>query len=106
MRSAFNPSFTLGVILAISSALSVHAKDRVVSLEQCPEAVQRVIKHYGTSAKVEEIGLDEKKKSGGPAVYEAKLALPDGRRLEVHISANGSVLRFEEKKVNEPKKAN
>jgi hypothetical protein len=98
MRSLLNPSFALAALLSLSSALCLQAKDRVVTLEQCPEAVQRVLKHYGTSAKIEEIGLDEKKKSGGPAVYEAKLALPDGRRLEVHISAEGSVLRFEEKK--------
>jgi hypothetical protein len=103
MRPVFHPSL-LAALVTLSLATAVHAKDRVVTLEQCPEAVQKVIRHYGNSAKIEEIGLDEKKKSGGPAVYEAKLALPDGRRLEVHILANGSVQRFEEKKANEVKK--
>jgi uncharacterized membrane protein YkoI len=103
MHPLFSPSL-LAALVTLSFVPSLHAKDRVVTLEQCPEAVQKVIRHYGNSAKVEEIGLDEKKKSGGPAVYEAKLALPDGRRLEVHISATGSVLRFEEKKQDDVKK--
>jgi hypothetical protein len=42
--------------------------------------------------------LDEKKKSGGPAVYEAKFSLRNGKRIEVHISPEGKVLQFEDKK--------
>lgn len=78
-----------------------HAKDKPVSLSECPDAVQAVIKKYEEQGKLEEIGMDEKKKSGGPAVYEAKFSLNSGKRVEVHISTSGEILTIEEKK---PKK--
>jgi hypothetical protein len=31
-------------------------------------------------------------------VYEAKFSLKDGRRIEIHISAEGQVLQMEDKK--------
>ena len=84
-----------------AAAGSVSAKDQVVTLEQCPAPVQTVIKHYSKQATLEEIGLDEKKKSGGPAVYEAKFAMKDGKRVKVHISPEGSVLQIEQKAAKE-----
>jgi hypothetical protein len=74
------------------------AKDEVVALEQCPPPVQAVIRHYSAQATLEEIGLDKKAKSGGPAVYEAKFAVKDGSRIEVHIAADGRVVGMEKKK--------
>jgi len=79
-------------------SVSVYAKDEVVKLAECPEPVQAVVKHYQTQGTLEEIGLDKKKKSGGPAVYEAKFGLKDGRRMEIHISSDGKVLQMEEKR--------
>jgi hypothetical protein len=73
-------------------------KDEVVKLSECPAPVQAVIRHYQGQGTLEEIGLDKKKKSGGPAVYEAKFALKDGRRIEIHVSSDGQVLQMEEKK--------
>lgn len=77
---------------------SAFAKDKPVNLDACPAAVQAIIQQYQSRGTLEEIALDEKKKSGGPAVYEAKFSLPDGNRIEVHISAEGSVLKVEDKK--------
>ena len=79
-------------------ALSASAKDAPIALEACPAPVQAVIRHYATQGTLEGVAVDEKKKTGGPAVYEAKFALPTGKRIEVHISPEGTVLQFEEKK--------
>ena len=81
-------------ILLSSAAL---AKDKPVAIGECPDRVQAVIRQYSTQATFESVALDEKKKTGGPAVYEAKFKLPTGKRIEVHISPEGKVIQFEEK---------
>ena len=82
------------------SALSpyVAAKDQVITIAECPAPVQAVIRHYSIQGTLESVSKDEKKKSGGPVVYEAKFSLRNGKRTEVHISPEGKVLQFEEKK--------
>jgi hypothetical protein len=82
--------------------LSASAKDEVVEFEKCPAPVQAVIEQYKAQGKLEEIGLDHKKKTGGPQVYEAKFVLAEGKRIEVHISLEGKVIKVEDKK---PQKA-
>lgn len=87
-----------GVVLAPEA----WAKDKDVSLKECPPPVQAVIQDYtAKGGALEEIGLDEKKKSGGSPVYEAKFTLADGNRVEVHITPSGQVVLVEKKK---PKK--
>lgn len=98
MKTRIPHLFATAAALLLSLSASSLAKDKPVRLEECPAPVQAVIKQYQTQAQLEEIGLDEKKKSGGPAVYEAKFALPDGRRIEIHISPEGTVILMEEKK--------
>lgn len=95
MRSLLR--FSLSVLLA-SLPLAAHAKDEVIEFAKCPAPVQTVIEQYKAQGKLEEIGLDHKKKTGGPEVYEAKFALPEGKRIEVHISPEGKVLKVEDKK--------
>lgn len=73
------------------------AKDTPIGLQQCPAPVQAVIRAYEAQAKFESVTRDDKKKSGGPAVYEAKFDLPKGRKIEIHISPEGKVLQMEEK---------
>jgi hypothetical protein len=94
-------SSTLILNIAASALLlpsSAFAKDIPMSLDRCPGAVQTVVKQYSTRATFEEIALDMKKKSGGPAVYEAKFSLPDGKRIELHITTEGKILQIENKK--------
>lgn len=90
------PLLTLAVSALLAAPLS--AKDKPVSLEDCPPPVQAVIRQYSAQGSLEEIGKDEKKKSGGPAVYEAKFSMKSGKRFEVHIAADGRVLQMEAKK--------
>lgn len=94
-RSRVVVCLSLATALFSSTAL---AKDEKVQLSECPEPVRAVIRHYSQQGTLEEIGLDKKKKSGGPAVYEAKFAVRDGRRIEVHIAPDGKVLQMEEKR--------
>jgi hypothetical protein len=91
--------FTLPLLLALPFA---QAKDEPVDFAKCPAPVQAVIEQYKAQGKLEAIGLDHKKKAGGVPVYEAKFTLPEGKRIEVHISPEGKVLEVEDKK---PKKA-
>ena len=84
-------------LLGIALVATASAKDEPISLEQCPAPVQAVIRAYQAQAKFEGVSRDDKKKSGGPAVYEAKFDLPKGRKIEIHISPEGKVLQFEEK---------
>ena len=98
----------LTLTAAVALAFSAHtagAKDKPVSVSDCPAAVQAVIKHYETQGKLEEVARDDKKKTGGPAVYEAKFELADGKRVEVHIAADGKVLQIENKKSKSEKEA-
>ena len=74
------------------------AKDAPVKLEQCPAPVQAVVRQYLPHGSMEQIAYDEKKKSGGLPVYEAKFSLKDGRRIELHISPDGRLLHVENKK--------
>lgn len=94
-----NPLHSLAIAAAVLTlaSLSSFAKDEPVDFNACPPAVQNVIKQYSAHATFEKVELDEKKKSGGPAVYEAKFALKDGRRIEVHISPDGKIVAVENK---------
>ena len=90
-RAALLASFFLMVPFVL-------AKDTPITVDQCPAPVQAVIRHYSTQATFESVAYDEKKKAGGPPIYEAKFSLPNGKRIEVHISPEGKVVQFEEKK--------
>ena len=87
---------TLLVFTLLASA--AFAKDTLMSVDQCPAPVQAMIRHYSAQGSFESVAFDEKKKSGGTAIYEAKFTLRNGRRIEVHISPEGKVVQFEEKK--------
>lgn len=78
-------------------ALPVSGKDVPVSLENAPAPVQAAVKQYQPYGTLESIEYDENKKSGKPAVYEAKFILKDGKRLGVYISPEGKILRAENK---------
>lgn len=97
MKALKVPQLAAAFVLAFVPVIAC-AKDEPVQLSECPQPVQAVIRHYQTQGTLEEIGKDKKKKSGGPAVYEAKFNLSNGKRVEVHISSDGKVLQFEEKK--------
>lgn len=92
-------SFLLSSALILSAfATTAAAKDKPITLDECPAPVKATIQHYAAQGTFESVALDEKKKSGGSAVYEAKFNLSNGRRVEVHISPEGKVVLFEEKK--------
>ena len=87
------------LLLAVAGSLAplAAAKDKPIGLGECPAPVQAVIRQYSAKAAFESVAFDEKKKSGGAAVYEAKFNLPGGKRIELHISPTGTVMQVEEK---------
>ena len=86
-------------VLAVSmaAAFPALAKDAPITIEQCPEPVQKVIREYQAKGQLQKIGRDEKKKSGGPPVYEARFKMADAGEIEVHIATTGAVLTIEHK---------
>lgn len=98
MKDTARSTLLASLFIASALATSVIAKDKPVTVEECPAPVQAVIRHYSTQGTFESVTLDEKKKSGGEKIYEAKFSLKDGRRIEVHISPEGKVIQFEDKK--------
>ena len=101
MKNLRPRQFVRTVLVVTGLSASVWAKDVPVNLENCPAPVQATVRQYSAYGTLEEIALDEKKKTGGPAVYEAKFNFTNGKRIEVHISPDGKVLQVENK---EPKK--
>jgi hypothetical protein len=91
-------SIIAAAALTLAFTATASAKDETVTIDQCPPPVQAILRSYQTQGQLEVIGLDKKKKSGGPAVYEAKFTLAGGRRIELHLSPNGSILQIEEKR--------
>ena len=96
-KAAFRVVRIATAIIAISFAGPAFAKDTPVDLEKCPAPVQAVVRQYLPHGRMEKIAFDEKKKSGGSPVYEAKFTLRDGKRIELHISPEGRLLQVENK---------
>jgi len=90
--------FAVFFIVSFISLATSRAKDDPIELSNCPAPVQATIKQYSARGTLEGIAVDQRKKAGGPAVYEAKFSLTDGKRIEVHISAAGQVILVEDKK--------
>ena len=64
-----------------------------ITLAQCPAPVQVEIQsHKPTAAEI------EAEQENGVITYDAKLTLPDGKRLKLLIAADGKVLESKEKK--------
>lgn len=97
---------TLLALVIISLAGPAFAKDKgkdtpkdsgkrvtSITLDQCPEPVQAAIQAYKPTAT--EIESEQEK---GAITYDAKLTLPDGKRLKVLFAPDGKVLESKEKK--------
>lgn len=84
---------TAALILSVPAI----AKDDPIGIKDCPAPVQALVRHYSQGGTLEEIAIDHKKKSGGPAVYEAKFLTAAGKRIEIHMSPAGKVLKVENK---------
>jgi hypothetical protein len=95
MKNPLSLRYLLPVLAALVFPVSsASAKDKKVSLAECPAPVQAVIQHYAKQATLEDIAVDNQ---DGQKVYEAKFTLPNGKRTEAHIAADGKVLKFEDK---------
>ncbi len=95
-KAAFHV-FRSTAVMVTSFACTAFAKDIPVDLAKCPAGVQAVVRQYLAHGTMEKIAFDEKKKSGGNPVYEAKFTLRDGKRIELHISPDGRLLQVENK---------
>jgi hypothetical protein len=83
----------LAALLALS--LAAFAKDKEITLEQCPPGVKARIAEYQQKFTLEKVELEGK---SDPQNYGAKFTSPDGRRFEIILSADGKVINTELKK--------
>lgn len=83
----------LATFLALSMPLL--AKDKEITIEQCPAPVKATIAEYSKKFTFEKVAVDGKAQS---PVYEAKFGSPDGRRFEIIMGADGKVQKTEPKK--------
>ncbi len=71
------------------------AKDKDITLEECPAPVKATIAEYSKKFAFEKVELEGKSE---PKVYGAKFLSPDGRRFEIIMSDDGKVQKTELKK--------
>ena len=82
---------TLAIIALAASTLAAHAKS--VTLAEVPPAVQETIKANVRGATIEEIDVLT---VDGRTLYVSEVDLPGDRDLDVHVSAEGQLIKTKE----------
>ncbi|MEO8350493.1 MAG: hypothetical protein ABI680_02110 [Chthoniobacteraceae bacterium] len=99
MKRAFLSAATVITAVLLFSKSSSFGKDKAIRLQDAPAGVQATIKKVtDAGATFEKVELEEE--SGG-AQYGAKITDKNGLRWEIIMSADGKVLKTQQKK---PKK--
>lgn len=76
------------------------AKDKDITLGECPEPVKATIAEYSKKFRFEKVELEGKTE---PKIYGAKFMAPDGRRFEIIMGGDGKVQKTELKKEKKEK---
>ena len=85
-------ALAIGLALAVSGC--TEGKQEVtLKFADCPLAVQKTILDHAGGVQFPEV--DKEIKKGGRVVYEAKGKRADGRKIEIKVAADGSLVGFE-----------
>jgi hypothetical protein len=102
MKPHLFPSFVAALVATAFFAMPAVAKEKeknpnkrtvTVTLAQCPAAVQTAI--LGYKGTINEL---EAEQEGTVVTYDAKITLPDGKRLKLLLAPDGKLLESKEKK--------
>ena len=98
-QGILRPMKTLCALLILT--LSTFAKDKDITVAQCPLPVKATIAEYSKKFPFQKVEIEKNSK---PTLYGAKFFSPDGRRFELIMAADGKVQRTEVKKEQKDKK--
>ena len=84
---------TMSLIFATSSFAGLFGEENV-KWSQVPIKVQKIISQHLQGGEIEEIEKEKKKKT--IMVYEAKIKRPDGKKIEIKVEEDGTLLELEE----------
>ena len=84
---------TMALIFATSSFAGLFGEENV-KWSQVPIKVQKIISEHLQGGEIEEIEKETKKKT--ITVYEAKIKRPGGKKIEIEVEEDGTLLKLEE----------
>ncbi len=84
---------TMTLIFATSSFAGLFG-EKNVKWSQIPIKVQNTITEHLQGGEIKELKKEKKKKT--ITVYEAKIKRPDGKKIEIKVEEDGTLLELEE----------
>lgn len=85
-------ALAIGLALAMSGCTE-GKKEVTLKFADCPVAVQKTILAHAGSVQFPEV--DKETKKDGRVVFEAKGKRADGKKIEIKVAADGSLVGFE-----------
>ncbi len=85
-------ALAIGLALAMSGCTE-GKKEVTLKFADCPAAVQKTILDHAGGVQFSEV--DKETKKDGRVVYEAKGKRADGKKIEIKVAADGSLVGFE-----------
>ena len=85
-------ALAIGLALAMSGCTE-GKKEVTLKFADCPAAVQKTILDHAGGVQFSEV--DKETKKDGRVVYEAKGKRVDGKKIEIKVAADGSLVGFE-----------
>ena len=87
-------ALAIGLILAISGCTE-GKKEVTLQFADCPAAVQKTIMDHANGVQFPQVEKETKK--DGRVVYEAKGKNADGKKIEIKVADDGSLIEFKSK---------
>ena len=84
-------ALTIGVALAVTGYCG-DKSDSKVKFEDCPAAVQKTITDHAGGVQFSKIEKETKK--DGRIIYEAKAKKADGKKIEIKVAADGTLVEL------------
>ena len=84
-------ALAIGLALAVSGCTE-GKKEVALKFADCPAAVQKTIIDHAGGVQFPEV--DKETKKDGRVVYEAKGKRADGKKIEIKVAADGSLVGF------------
>ena len=90
-------TLAIGLVLAMSGCTE-GKKEVTLKFADCPAAVQKTIMDHASG--VQFSAVDQETKKDGRVVYEAKGKKADGKKIEIKVAADGSLIEFKSNDVD------
>ncbi len=84
-------ALAIGLALAMSGCTE-GKKEVTLKFADCPAAVQKTIMDHASGVQFPEV--DQETKKNGRVVYEAKGKKADGKKIEIKVAVDGSLIEF------------